>query len=102
LQRVEAEVATLNALIVKTEVEIGSVATSVRSASEQARETLEKAKTTLGAVDGAVDGDSRLGYELVRTLQDLGSAARSLRGLTDTLTRHPEALLQGNRPSGGE
>lgn len=102
LQRVEAEVATLNALIVKTETEIGSVAASVKTAAEQAGQTLEKAKATLDAVDGTADGDSRLGFELVRTLQDLASAARSLRTLTDTLARHPEALLQGNRPAGGE
>jgi paraquat-inducible protein B len=102
LQRVEAEVATLNALIVKTEAEIGSVAASVKRASEQARETLETAKATLGAVDGTADGDSRLGYELVQTLQDLGSAARSLRALTDTLERHPEALLLGKRAPGGK
>ena len=100
LQRVEAEVATLNALIVKTEAEVGSVAASVKSASEQARDTLEKAKATLGAVSGTADGDSRLGYELVKTLQDLGSASRSLRTLTDALDRHPEALLKGKRPLG--
>lgn len=102
LQRVETEVATLNALIAKTEAEIGSVAASVKSASEQARETLETAKATLGAVDGTADGDSRLGYEFIRTLQDLGSASRSLRTLTDTLERHPEALLRGKRPPGGK
>ena len=97
----EAEVATLNALIVKTETEIGSVAASVKAASEQARETLEKSKASLSTLDGTADGDSRLGFELVQTLQDLGSAARSLRTLTDTLERHPEALLQGRRPPGG-
>lgn len=100
LQRVEAEVATLNALIVKTEAEIGAVAASVKSASEQARDTLEKAKVTLGTVDGLAAGDSRLGHEVVRTLQDLGSASRSLRTLTDTLERNPEALLLGKRSSG--
>jgi paraquat-inducible protein B len=102
LQRVEAEVATLNALIVKTEAEIGSVGASVKGASEQARDTLEKAKVSLGALDGTADGDSRLGYELVKALQDLGSASRALRTLADMLERHPEALLQGKRPAGGK
>lgn len=101
LQRVEGEVATLNALIVKTEKDIGSVAASVTRASEQARDTLDKAKVTLGALDGTADGESRLGHELIRTLQDLGAASRSLRGLTDTLERHPEALIQGKRATGG-
>jgi paraquat-inducible protein B len=88
LQRLETEVATLNSLMVKAQTEIGSVAASM--------------KTTLGAVDGMADGDSRLGYELVKTLQDVGTAARSLRALTDTLEQHPEALLMGKRSPGGK
>lgn len=102
LQRVEAEVATLNALIVKTQTDIGTVAASVTRTSEQATETLVKAKATLGSVDGTADGESRLGYELIRVLQDLGSASRSLRSLTDTLERHPESLIQGKREPGGK
>jgi paraquat-inducible protein B len=105
---VEVEVATLNALmgdvqrlIVKTEGEIGSVASSVKSMSEEARGTLEKASATLGTIDGTADGDSRLGFQLVQTLKELGAASRSLRALTDYLGRHPEALLQGKGRSGG-
>lgn len=108
LGRVEAEVATLNALmgdvqrlVVKTEGEIGSVASSVKSTSEEARATLEKARATLGTIDGTADGDSRLGSQLVQTLQDLGAASQSLRALTDYLERHPEALLQGKGRPGG-
>jgi paraquat-inducible protein B len=108
LGRVEAEVASLNALmgdvqrlVVKTEGEIGSVASSVKSASEEARATLEKARATLGSIDGTADGDSRLGSQLVKTLQDLGVAAQSVRALTDYLERHPEALLQGKGRPGG-
>jgi paraquat-inducible protein B len=108
LGRVEAEVVTLNALmgdvqrlVVKTEGEIGSVAASVKSTSEEARATLEKARVTLGSIDGTADGDSRLGSQLVQTLQDLGAASQSLRALTDYLERHPEALLQGKgQPKG--
>jgi phospholipid/cholesterol/gamma-HCH transport system substrate-binding protein len=108
LGRVEAEVATLSALmgdaqrlVVKTEGEIGSVASSVKSTSEEARATLEKVRATLGAIDGTADGDSRLGYQLVQTLQDLGAASRSLRDLADYLERHPEALLRGKGRPGG-
>ena len=102
MQQLSTEVATLNALIVKTEAEVGSVAASVKGAAEQARQTLVQAQATLGAVDGTANGDSRLGFQLLRTLEDLGAASRSLRTLTDTLERHPEALLLGKRPSGGE
>jgi paraquat-inducible protein B len=108
LERAQAAVATLNSLmgdaqrlVVKTEGEIGSVASSVKSASEEARATLGKARATLGAIDGMAEGDSRLGYQFVQTLQDLGAASRSLRDLVDYLGRHPEALLQGKGRPGG-
>jgi paraquat-inducible protein B len=108
LGRVEAEVTTLNALmgdvqrlVVKTEGEIGPVASSVKGMSEEARTTLEKARAALGTIDGMADGDSRLGFQLIQTLQDLGAASRSLRALTDYLGRHPEALLQGKGRPGG-
>jgi paraquat-inducible protein B len=108
LERAQAAVATLNSLmgdaqrlVVKTEEEIGSVASSVKSASEEARATLRKARVTLGAIDGMAEGDSRLGYQFVQTLQDLGAASRSLRDLVDYLERHPEALLQGKGRPGG-
>jgi len=107
LGRVEAEVATLNALmgnvqrlVGKTEEEIGSVAASLKSASEETRATLEKAQAALGAIDGTADGDSRLGSQLLQTLQDLGAASQSLRALTDYLSRHPEALLRGKGQPG--
>jgi len=106
--RVEAELAALNGLmgdvrrlVVRMEGEIGPVASSVKSASEEARTTLEEARTALGIVGATTDGDSRLGSQLLRTLQELGAAARSLRALTDYLERHPEALLQGKGRPGG-
>ncbi len=42
-----------------------------------------------------MDGDSRLGYEALRTLRDVADAARSLKALADYLERHPDALLRG-------
>jgi paraquat-inducible protein B len=106
--RMEAELAALNGLmgdvrrlVVRMEGEIGPVASSVKSASEEARTTLEEARTALGIVGATTDGDSRLGSQLLRTLQELGAAARSLRALTDYLERHPEALLQGKGRPGG-
>ena len=42
-----------------------------------------------------MEGDSRLGYEALRTLRDLSDAARSIKALVDYLERHPDALLRG-------
>lgn len=45
----------------------------------------------------AVDADSSLRQNADRALQDVARAARSLRELSDTLERHPDALLRGRQ-----
>jgi paraquat-inducible protein B len=56
---------------------------------------LEQARRSLATADDALRPDSPLRYQLKETLEELGTAARSLRALTDYLERHPEALLRG-------
>ena len=40
-------------------------------------------------------GDGPLGRQLLNTLSELSSAARSIRIMADYLEQHPEALLKG-------
>jgi paraquat-inducible protein B len=63
------------------------------------KDTSATATGTLRTVDRAVEGDSRLGYEALRTLRDLSDAARSIKTLADYLERHPDALLRGKGDS---
>ncbi len=63
----------------------------------QAKSTLEQAQKTLDAATGALSGGSPLRNNLGRTLQEMQRAARSLRVLTNYLSRHPEALLRGRK-----
>jgi paraquat-inducible protein B len=74
--------------LAKVDAEIAPLAASIRGAGDAATGTLR-------TVDRAVDGDSRLGYEALRTLRDVADAARSLKALADYLERHPDALLRG-------
>jgi paraquat-inducible protein B len=59
------------------------------------QQVLEQSRTTLKSVSDLTKPDSALGYELTRALQEVRSAARSLKALADTLERRPEALLRG-------
>ena len=70
------------------DAQIGPLAASIKDAGDAATGTLR-------TVDRAVDGDSRLGFEALRTLRDVADAARSLKALADYLERHPDALLRG-------
>jgi paraquat-inducible protein B len=58
-------------------------------------QTLATARTTLDDANKLIQPNSVLGEQLGSTLQEVSRAARSLRGLTDYLERHPEALIRG-------
>jgi paraquat-inducible protein B len=65
---------------------------------DDAKETLEAARDALKQTEktlGTFSEDSRLVYEMNKTLKSLSEAARSLHLLSDYLERHPEALLRG-------
>ncbi|HSW12996.1 MAG TPA: MlaD family protein [Solimonas sp.] len=59
------------------------------------KQTLAETRKTMGAANDALAADAPLQQDLRGTLESVDRAARSLRGLTETLQRHPEALLRG-------
>jgi paraquat-inducible protein B len=61
----------------------------------QASATLEQAQRTLQRVESAVAPGAPMQQDLRRALEDLSSAARSLKSLADTLERRPESVLRG-------
>jgi paraquat-inducible protein B len=63
----------------------------------QASATLAQARAALGALGDSFSQGSPLQQNLGQTLDQLQRAARSLRVLTNYLSRHPEALLRGKR-----
>ena len=71
--------------------------TALLTSSDTAGTTLEHAQVTLAGVDGTLNQDSALGYELVRSLRELHETLRSLGSLADYLERNPNALIYGAR-----
>ena len=65
------------------------------SLAPEATKTFKQAQQTLGAANNALSDDSPLQQNLGQTLQELQRTARSLRVLTDYLSRHPESLIRG-------
>lgn len=63
----------------------------------EAQATLEGLRRTLAAIESTLKADSPLQLELRNTLSETSRAARSLRSLTDTLDRQPEALIRGKK-----
>jgi len=56
---------------------------------------VKRAETTLGTLDHSLSDNGPLGRELLKALEELAAAARSIRIMAEYLERHPEALIQG-------
>jgi paraquat-inducible protein B len=59
------------------------------------RATADKADASLEGVRVLLQPGSPLTYQLGRTLEEVGAAARAVRGLADTLERDPAVLVRG-------
>jgi Paraquat-inducible protein B len=79
----------------KTLAQLAALTAKLHEVSDTLRGALETAHTTLRDADGALTGDSPLGYKLQQALKELAAAAQSLRALTEYLERHPESVLTG-------
>jgi paraquat-inducible protein B len=75
----------------------GRVTRSIVGATDSARVAMQKADDTLQAFEGLASQRSPVHGRLMKALDELAAAARSLRIMADYLQRHPEALLRGKR-----
>jgi paraquat-inducible protein B len=70
--------------------------------AQQLQDSLTSANRLFGSFNTGYGDDSRFRRDLDRLLPQLTDAARSLRALTDLLSRHPEALIKGRTNTGRE
>jgi paraquat-inducible protein B len=68
----------------------------------QLQSALTQANRLFGSINSGYGDDSRFRRDLDRLLPQITDAARSIRALTDLLSRHPEALIQGRTNTGKE
>ncbi|MGM0425185.1 MAG: MlaD family protein [Thermodesulfobacteriota bacterium] len=73
------------------------IASSLDETLQAARSTLRQTESALAVIEGAAAEDSDLRLELAATLQNVSSAARSIRSLASYLERNPESLIRGKR-----
>jgi len=93
LKSAQATLAEAPALVAQIE----PLLASLKKSSDTAGVTLEHAQVTLAGVDGTLNQDSALGYELVKSLQELRETLRALGSLADYLERNPNAVIYGAR-----
>jgi paraquat-inducible protein B len=68
----------------------------------QLQDTLTSANRLLVSVNAGYGDDSRFRRDLDRLMPQLTDTVRSIRALTDLLSRHPEALIRGRTNTGTE
>ncbi|MCF5299989.1 mammalian cell entry protein, partial [Pseudomonas syringae] len=61
----------------------------------QMRGTLQKAEKALGTANDSFAEDSPARQQLGQAMDEVQRTARSVRVLTDFLSRHPESLIRG-------
>lgn len=79
---------------------IGPLMASLKKTSDQATLTLARSRATLSAVNGALNPDSPVGYQLIQTLNKLSQASAAMTDLADYLHRNPSALIRGRASAG--
>jgi len=103
-QSVEGLNATLEEtrrLMASLNARVDGVADRADGALLEIQEAAGAAETALASLEKTVAAGSPLHYQLIATLQELEAAARSLRLLSDSLSRQPEQLLFGKPAEGG-
>ncbi|MGH7931676.1 MAG: hypothetical protein ACREQN_00770, partial [Candidatus Binataceae bacterium] len=102
MQNLNQTAAELRTTVADLDARIGPLTHSLQHTSDnasrtltQTRETLASAQTTLTSLQTMVAPNSPLNYQMLKTLQDVSDAARSMRQLADFIQRNPSALVRG-------
>ena len=84
-------------LLQNADQEVSSLAGDLRPTLEQLARVMEEAETTLAAASDQLRGESVQMYQLQKTLEEIESAAFSLREFFELLERNPESLISGKK-----
>ena len=68
--------------------------------AEQLEDSVRKANRVIGSIDTGYGGNSTFNRDFDRMMVQITDTARSVRVLSDLLTRHPEALIRGRADQG--
>ncbi len=90
----------IRGLVKEVNDKIEPISSNLIGTLDKTQTALTQGQKTLSTADESIAVGSPLRYELDNTLQEISSAARSIRILSDYLARHPDALLYGKTGAG--
>ncbi len=97
LKDLAVSLAGVRSIMKKVDARAEPITANLEQALAAARETLEKAKSTMALVDGVLASDSPLQGNVIRLTQELAETAKSARALVEMLERDPQSLLFGKK-----
>ncbi|MPZ31618.1 MAG: MCE family protein [Rhodospirillales bacterium] len=102
LAALEAAMVDVQDIARKLDVEGTPALKRLPAIAQQLQESITKANRLFGSFNAGYGDDSRFRRDLDRLLPQLTDTARSIRALSDLLSRHPEALIKGRTNTGRE
>ncbi len=88
----------LNALMETVSNRTPGIMDDLGQLSTDAQRMIRQAEKAFLVLERSASDQGSMGGELVKTMRELGAAARAVKGVAEYLERHPEALLQGKTP----
>lgn len=92
---VKVAVAQINELATNLNADYPAVADDLRQSMASLQAAFGKLEQTMADANHLLSDDSPVVYEVVQTLEQLGTAAKKISTLAATLEREPESLLKG-------
>jgi paraquat-inducible protein B len=102
LMALQKAMAELQDFTRKLDQDSGPALKRLPAIAQQLQDALTSANRLLVSVNAGYGDDSRFRRDLDRLMPQLTDTVRSIRALTDLLSRHPEALIQGRTNTGKE
>jgi paraquat-inducible protein B len=100
LESLRSTLAGADALVKTLNTDAGPALQRLPAIADQLEDSVRRANRLLGSVDSGYGGSSTFNRDFDRMMVQITDTARSVRVLSDLLTRHPEALIRGRTDQG--
>jgi paraquat-inducible protein B len=87
--------ATTRTMLAKIDAQVSPLGKRLDDTLVQTRNTMAAVEKTAGSATTLIEPGSPLDYQLRKSLEDLGNAARAIQEFADYLERNPSALIYG-------
>ena len=92
--------ASTQALVENLNRGVNAIAPKLPGMATSLEASLKRTDKLIASLESGYGGDSRFNRDIGRMMAQLSDAARSIRVLSDLLSRHPEALIRGRTDKG--